>query len=147
MRPLEIVLSLFLTSGVDPAQYTPADALCLTRVVYHEARGESLKGQKAVAHVVLNRAEDDRYPDDVCAVTKQPAQFAPQVRRKPGRVDEPEAFKRAAKAALGAMAGETDPTHGATHFYAPKGGTRPGWARKMRVAAVVGGHKFLKGRR
>jgi spore germination cell wall hydrolase CwlJ-like protein len=49
---------------------------CLATAVYFEARGESLEGQLAVAHVVMNRASSGRYPSDWCGVVKQPAQFS-----------------------------------------------------------------------
>ena len=49
---------------------------CLATAVYFEARGESLEGQLAVAHVVMNRASSGRYPASWCAVVKQPAQFS-----------------------------------------------------------------------
>lgn len=49
---------------------------CLARAVYFEARGESLDGQLAVADVVLNRVASKRYPDTICAVVVQRAQFS-----------------------------------------------------------------------
>ena len=49
---------------------------CLATAVYFEARGESVEGQLAVAHVVMNRAASGRYPPDWCSVVKQPAQFS-----------------------------------------------------------------------
>ena len=35
--------------------------LCLALAVYHEARGEELVGQKAVAEVVMTRGAAERY--------------------------------------------------------------------------------------
>ena len=49
---------------------------CLATAVYFEARGESVEGQLAVAHVVMNRAASGRYPPDWCGVVKQHAQFS-----------------------------------------------------------------------
>jgi N-acetylmuramoyl-L-alanine amidase len=49
--------------------------LCLAKVVYHEARGESLDGKIAVANVVLNRVKSDLFPDSICSVVYQPNQF------------------------------------------------------------------------
>src|SRR6185437_15614301 len=43
---------------------------CLATAAYFEARGESLEGQLAVAHVVMNRASSGRYPPDWCGVVK-----------------------------------------------------------------------------
>lgn len=47
------------------------DLQCLAMNIYHEARGESLAGQVAVADVVLNRVDDRRYPNTICDVVYQ----------------------------------------------------------------------------
>ena len=44
---------------------------CLAMNVYHEARGEPVLGQFAVAAVTMNRVKSARYPDDVCRVVYQ----------------------------------------------------------------------------
>lgn len=44
---------------------------CLAQAVYFEARSEALEGQLAVAQVVLNRALDRRYPENICGVVFQ----------------------------------------------------------------------------
>ena len=51
-------------------------ANCIAVAVYHEARGESLEGQMAVAKVIMNRAASGKYPASWCAVVKQPWQFS-----------------------------------------------------------------------
>ena len=49
-----------------------AEALvCLALNVYYEARSQSIVEQIAVAQVVINRVNDDRYPDTICEVVKQ----------------------------------------------------------------------------
>ena len=44
--------------------------MCVAMAVYFEARGEPTEGQIAVAHVIHNRIEDPRYPDNACDVVK-----------------------------------------------------------------------------
>lgn len=44
---------------------------CLALNIYHEARGEPLDGQYAVAQVTMNRVASSRYPDSVCGVVFQ----------------------------------------------------------------------------
>lgn len=51
-------------------------ANCIAVAVYHEARGESLEGQLAVARVIMNRAASGKYPTSWCGVVKQPWQFS-----------------------------------------------------------------------
>jgi len=52
------------------------EANCIAVAVYHEARGESLEGQLAVAQVIKTRAMSGKYPSDWCGVVKQPWQFS-----------------------------------------------------------------------
>ena len=46
---------------------------CLANAVYFEARGEPVRGQMAVAQVVMNRVFSGFYPNDVCGVVYQNA--------------------------------------------------------------------------
>lgn len=48
----------------------------LSRIVYHEARGESNVGQQAVVEVILNRMKSSKYPNSLHGVVSQPGQFA-----------------------------------------------------------------------
>ena len=50
---------------------------CLAEVMYWEARGEGPQGMLAVASVVLNRVEDQRFPDSVCSVVRQGGETPP----------------------------------------------------------------------
>lgn len=58
-----------------PAPPLDAEAKCLTRAVFFEARGEPLEGQLAVAQVIINRTTSGKYPKSVCGVVDQPRQF------------------------------------------------------------------------
>ena len=49
---------------------------CLAGAVYFESRSESLAGQLAVAHVVINRADSGRFPRTLCGVVYQKSQFS-----------------------------------------------------------------------
>ncbi len=49
---------------------------CLAGAVYFESKGESLNGQLAVAHVVINRAKSGRFPASLCGVVYQRSQFS-----------------------------------------------------------------------
>ena len=44
---------------------------CLALNIYHEARGETIAGQVAVAWVTLNRMESNRFPNTICGVVYQ----------------------------------------------------------------------------
>jgi N-acetylmuramoyl-L-alanine amidase len=113
-------------------------AFCLALTVYTEARGESVAGQKAVALVVMNRAEwnDKR----VCKVVHSKGQFP---WAKPGMKAprDKKAWTNAQQVARTVMNGEVeDFTHGATYFLGK--GERPAWRLKMKYVMTVGGHRF-----
>lgn len=44
---------------------------CVAQAVYFEARGESRKGQRAVATVIFNRSKSRRFPDNFCDIVYQ----------------------------------------------------------------------------
>lgn len=54
---------------------TTAAVMCLALNVYHESRGESTRGQMAVALVTLNRVNSKHYPNNTCDVVYQKYQF------------------------------------------------------------------------
>ena len=75
MVTIKTVLLSMLVSyapyNVDGVKIDPEQALCLATNVYHEAKGESLAGKSAVAHVTLNRVKHPKYPNNICDVVKQ----------------------------------------------------------------------------
>ena len=67
-----------------------AEQECLANAVYFEARGEPLRGQLAVAEVVMNRAASGRFPASLCGVVVQPRPILlrpprPHAARRPRR--------------------------------------------------------------
>lgn len=55
--------------------YTAADAETISKAVWGEARGCSIDGQQKVVWVILNRVDDNRFPDTIQGVVTQPCQF------------------------------------------------------------------------
>lgn len=49
---------------------------CVAMAIYHEARGEPIRGQRAVADVVMNRARSGRWGSNACSVVNAPSQFS-----------------------------------------------------------------------
>lgn len=124
--------------------------MCLALNVYHEARSDPDMGQYAVAHVVINRVQSDRFPDDVCSVVKQGyhkgkhrCQFSWYC---DGMSDIPRESRAWAKAMLVAddvMQGSVpDMTDGATHYHANY--VRPWWAKHYTRTVQHGTHIFYK---
>ncbi len=54
-----------------PAAKGDAQWECLRSALYFEARGETIKGQFAVAEVILNRRDTVGFPKTICGVVRQ----------------------------------------------------------------------------
>ena len=126
---------------------------CLADAIYFESRGEPLRGQKAVAQVVMNRVFSGRYPHDVCGVVFQNAShylacqftFACTGRRL-NHGNEPRMWQRANRIARDMLDGKiwlTEVAH-ATHYHAYW--VRPRWIREMAKLYRFGVHTFYRPR-
>lgn len=123
------------------------DLDCLTDAVYYEARGETKRGQQAVATVVLNRVKNPNFPKTVCGVVFQRAagtcqfSFACDGSMRRGR--EVGAWEEARKIAARALSGYVLRDVGsATHFHTLD--VSPDWGPKMLRVATVGLHVFYR---
>lgn len=116
-----------------PADIDP-ELRCLAGAVYFESRGESLVGQLAVAHVVLNRAQSGRFPKSLCGVVHQPSQFS-FVRggRMPAVRNAAQWSNAVAIAQIARNGSWKNHAPGALFFHARY--VSPGW-RKTRVAQI-----------
>lgn len=122
---------------------------CLAKALYFEARGESVKGQFAVAEVILNRVDSGKYPNSVCGVVNQGAnrrngcQFSYACDGRADTIREKAAYNRVAKIARVMMDGAPRTlTKGATHFHTTN--VRPNWARRFPNTAKIGSHLFYR---
>jgi spore germination cell wall hydrolase CwlJ-like protein len=121
---------------------------CLTQAVYFEARGETARGQAAVAQVVLNRVKHPAFPKTVCAVVFQGAarhncQFSFACDGSMHRAREAGAWDRARKVAARALSGVVLADVGsATHFHTT--GVSPAWGPRMMRVSQVGLHVFYR---
>ena len=58
------------------------DVFCLAKNIFHEAGVEDRMGRYAVAQVTLNRMRSNKYPDTICDVVYDHAQFSWTLDRK-----------------------------------------------------------------
>jgi Cell Wall Hydrolase len=126
---------------------------CIADAVYFEARGEPLRGQMAVAQVVMNRVFSGRYPNNVCGVVYQNAnrhlacQFTFACEGKDlSRIDEPEMWEQAKRIAKDTLDGKiwlTEVGH-ATHYHAYW--VHPSWVHEMARLYKLGVHTFYRPR-
>lgn len=123
-----------------------AATACLAMAVYFEARSEPVKGQLAVAEVVINRKNHPDYPDTICAVIEQDkgpksydCQFSFMCDGKSERPTEPEAIQTAFEVAYEALSGNVL-GHRATHYHTTA--VKPVWRLSLEPVATIGSHIF-----
>lgn len=117
---------------------------CLATAVYFEARGESLEGQLAVAHVVMNRASSGRYPPDWCGVVKQPAQFSFVRHGEFPYVDTNSASWQRAEAVAELAAANVVPSVGSDVLWYHADYVAPAWRRSLQEVQQIGAHIFYR---
>jgi len=133
-------------------QQRHADLACLARNVYHEARGEPIAGQHAVAEVTLNRVESRHFPDTVCEVVYE-KRFDAIRNRLVGAFSWTEfdevarptgiAWQRALRAAETVYDEQQDPTVQDALFYHADN-IEPNWAQEKNRVAKIGSHIFYE---
>ncbi|MFB9264868.1 cell wall hydrolase [Bradyrhizobium erythrophlei] len=125
---------------------------CLAEAVYFEARGEAVRGQIAVAQVVLNRAFSGKYPETVCGVVYQnkhrhfACQFTFACDNVRDVVREPDMWERAQKIAKAILDGKLwlPEVDRSTHYHAYW--VRPSWVSEMKKTYKFGVHTFYRPR-
>lgn len=126
--------------------------LCLAANIYHEARGEPIPGQYAVALVTMNRAKGQG--EKVCHETFKPYQFswtsdvvrAAKGWRLPQHMlpRDSESWARALTIARVTLEGRMhDITGGATFYHAPHAAPKR-WMRVMVPTKRIGAHQFYR---
>ncbi|MDX5412813.1 MAG: cell wall hydrolase [Rhodobacterales bacterium] len=147
MQEMAIVLATLAQADID---MSPFQFRCLARNIYHEARGEDIDGQIAVAQVTMNRVMSEKYPDTICEVVREDrgpkpwdCQFSWWCNGKPNTPTDFEAYQLAAIVAAEVIKGEPeDYVGGALHYVAESAMDR-GWVRNMTVYGQIGRHVFL----
>jgi spore germination cell wall hydrolase CwlJ-like protein len=125
---------------------------CLAEAIYFEARGEAVRGQIAVAQVVMNRTFSGFYPNTVCAVVYQnknhhlACQFTFACDNVADVVREPDMWDRARKIAKAMLDGELwlPEVAKSTHYHAYW--VHPSWVSEMKRMYKFGVHTFYRPR-
>jgi hypothetical protein len=117
---------------------------CLATAVYFEARGESLEGQLAVAHVVMNRAASGRYPPDWCSVVKQPAQFSFVRHGEFPQADTNSDAWRKAQAIAQLAAANVVPSVSNDVLWYHATYVAPSWGHRLNMVEKIGAHIFYR---
>lgn len=122
---------------------------CLAEAVYYEARGENVRGQIAVAEVVLNRVRHRAYPDTICGVVYQGSeratgcQFSFTCDGSMDRAPRGRAWRQSQLVAKHAMLGFAPQlTRSATHYHTTA--VNPHWSGSLVQTRQIGVHIFYR---
>jgi N-acetylmuramoyl-L-alanine amidase len=116
--------------------------ICLTAAIYHEARGEPLIGQRAVAEVIINRVESKHWPNTICEVVKQKNQFSFYDEKNPKVILNWEAEAVAFTIASNYIIyGSQGIVSGATCYTTLE--INNSWTQQYQVLKKIGSHKFI----
>lgn len=121
---------------------------CIAMNIYHEARGESVDGMRAVGHVVMNRARDRAFPGTACDVIRQGGREITNLCQFSWWCDElsNQPLNRDSWAASREIAAEvydtpeSDVTMGALFYHADY--VKPFWRTSMVKGPKIGQHIF-----
>ncbi|MGV6840455.1 MAG: cell wall hydrolase [Planktomarina sp.] len=120
---------------------------CLTEALYFEARGETLKGQFAVAEVILNRVDSAKFPNTICGVVNQgtgrkfACQFTYTCDGRAEHVGNKDVFERLGRIARVMIDGGARTLTGDATYYHTTA-VNPRWAKVFEHTATIGMHKF-----
>lgn len=124
-------------------QFTHKDLYCLTKNIYHEARGESYLGKLAVAQVTINRVNHPtKWPGTVCDVVYQKVRGVSQFSwtSMPNlKITDNKSWLEAKQIAFGILNGDLwikNFQH--THFH----NTTVEFAQKLKNVKIIGNHVF-----
>lgn len=124
-----------------PLKVTQRDVTCLAENIYHEARGESVKGQVAVAQVTINRMlHDKQFKTSICGVVYERAQFSWTLDKRKKIKDSP-AWRYTLALAQSVLDGYTRiPNFNALYYHTHA--VNPRWNRNKQIVAKIGSHVF-----
>lgn len=148
--PVDIGDHAWASTPLPAAVFSGKEQACLATAIYFEARGEPVKGQAAVAQVVLNRVRNPTYPGTICGVVYQNynwrnrCQFSFACDGIRDRISSPDHYRTAQEVAMAVTAGKIwiPEVGSSTHYHATY--VHPRWSRTMEKMKKIGLHIFYR---
>lgn len=148
-----LITALLLLLFIVTSPAIASEKGCLVEAVYHEARGEPLLGQVAVANVILNRVSSNQFPSTICKVVHAGKRWKGRVIRNKcafsyycdGKLEwhimDTQALEKSIKASELALSGMFVKTVvKATYYHAVY--VTPFWSKNFQLVSQIGLHKF-----
>lgn len=129
------------------------EQLCVENALYHEARGESPEGIRAVLEVIINRTKHKDFPSSFCKVILQDKQFSAFNHNpskafispyKHSETEVKELIQQLAAKAVKTGLNQSDKVldnPDVLYYHTHK--VKPSWSKKMKLVKQVGKHKFF----
>ena len=120
--------------------YTDDELYWLARIVYAEARGESMEGKIAVANTILERVASDEFPDTIYGVIfddQYCIQYEPVANGTIYNTPDEDSYEAAKRALNGETAVE-----GCLYFFNPDKATSNWIAENRTYVTTIGNHVF-----
>ena len=122
---------MLLACILSPLQAFAKDSECIAVAIHKEASGEGLLGERSVMDVIQQRMKDKR--KSACQVIKEPGQFS---------WDTTEIIATKKQLTRYKFVSSIPPVVKGARYFHNKKISKPKWARKMPVKAVIGNHVF-----
>ena len=150
-----LLLVMLVPSQLENARMTPQilserQRECFVQALWHEARGETEEGLRAVATVILNRVELDSKtkPATICSVVAKKKQFSywhlVKYHAPKPKLTEIDTLLRIHKLATEVQQGTFVKNLDNNVIYYHTLQVNPQWSTKMKTVVIIGKHKFLK---
>lgn len=140
-----LALPMMLHSGLIPRavpyKASEREVQCLADNIYHEARGETIKGQIAVAQVTLNRVlHDTHFKSTICGVVYEKSQFS-WTDDKSKRIRDSKTWLKTKALAQSILDGYNHiPNFNALYYHANH--VKPRWSKTKQIITTIGSHVF-----
>lgn len=136
-----MMLSQGMMTKEVPIRVSERELNCLAENIYHEARGESIRGQIAVAQVTINRMlHDTHFKSSICGVVHEKAQFSWTL-DKSKRIKDNATWRYTKALAQSVLDGYNRiPNFNALYYHADY--VKPRWSRSKQIVATIGSHVF-----
>lgn len=141
----------WVTNPIPATARASSEQKCLATAIYFEARGEPVKGELAVAQVVINRLKNPVFPKTICGVVYQNqeirdgCQFSFACDGTKKRITDMVSWRRAQELARRVVTRNdwwNRDIGSSTHYHATD--IRPYWAHTMKKMERIGHHIFYK---
>lgn len=134
---------LYQSTHVFP--FSVEDILCMAKNIYYEAASESDLGKYAVAHITVNRVHHDKWPNTVCNVVYQHAQFSWTLDKKRRNVMPPKnnaSWQRSLQIAYDVLYNGTRVVMLDESYFYHANYVKPRWAAAKKVVTTIDTHIF-----